>query len=75
MARQLLAISEQRELVRFEIYPASAPDGIREQLMEFSQDVAAALGIEVYRRDDGDEDQACEIALVVANEWWDDGAA
>jgi hypothetical protein len=75
LARQLLAVSEQLELVRFDVYPASASDAAREQLMSFSEIVAAELGIPIHKPDHDDDDQECDIALVVATEWWDDGAA
>jgi len=74
LARQLLAVSEQDELVRFDVYPLSASDAVRDGLMSFSEAVAAGLGIPVHRPDGGDH-QECEISMVVASEWWDDGAA
>lgn len=73
VARQLLAVSDDERLVRFEIYPASAPDAVSRELAAFAEVVANELGVPMLP-DDAAYD-SYEVELVVAHEWWDDGPA
>ena len=72
LARQLVAIDERDRLVMFEVYPASAPKSLVRALHAFSQVLAKALGIELYRNREHEE---YEVVTILARDWRDDGAA
>lgn len=71
LARQLLAIDERDRLVCFQVYPANAGAALLRAFHAFGEAMAASLGIEVYRYDD---DDPYHVAIVLAEDWWDDGA-
>lgn len=70
LARQLLAIDEGDRLVCFAVYPPNANEALLRAFHAFDQAMAASLGIDIYRHDD---DDAYEVAIVLAEHWWDDG--
>jgi hypothetical protein len=69
LARQLVAITDDDRLVAFAVYPGSAPAAIRREFELYDRRLAAALGI---RRVKPSEDY--DVGLVLARNWWDDGA-
>jgi len=71
VGRQLLAISKNDRLVAFHVYPQDAPRELRVLFRDYDEQFAKLLGLELYRDAEGD---ACKIDLVLASEWWDDGA-
>ncbi len=70
LARQLLAIDERDRLVCFSVYPPNANAALLRAFHAFDQAMAASLGIDIYRHDD---DNAYDVAIVLAEHWWDDG--
>ncbi|NHZ62210.1 hypothetical protein [Massilia genomosp. 1] len=69
LARQLLAIDERDRLVCFSVYPLNANAALLRAFHAFDQAKAASLGIDIYRHDD----DAYDVAIVLAEHWWDDG--
>jgi hypothetical protein len=67
VARQLLAISDNDELVPFGVYPESAAP-VWQAFDLYDSELAAALGIARV-----DPTHAYEIENVLSQEWWDDG--
>ncbi|RSZ56973.1 hypothetical protein HF313_05060 [Massilia atriviolacea] len=70
LARQLLAIDERERLVCFSVYPINAGVPLLRAFHAFGEAMAASLGIDIYRHDD---DDGYEVAIVLAEYWWDDG--
>lgn len=70
LARQLLAIDERDRLICFAVYPSTADEALLSRFRAFNQQLAQALGIDIYRNQDDDE---YEIAIVLAQDWRDDG--
>ncbi|UOD32801.1 hypothetical protein INH39_14715 [Massilia violaceinigra] len=70
LARQLLAIDERDRLVCFSVYPLNANAALLRAFHAFDQAMAASLCIDIYRHDD---DDAYDVAIVLAEHWWDDG--
>lgn len=70
VARQLLAIDERDRLVCFGVYPDRKESLLLQAFREFDEQLAASLGVEMYRDDDG----GYNVAIILAQEWWDDGA-
>ena len=68
IARQLVAISRAGELACFRVYPEAAPPEVKALFGDYDRRFAAALGVPLAEEDDAD------IELVLAMEWWDDGA-
>lgn len=71
IGRQLLAISQENTLVCFGVYPNRVPEKLKEMFVDYDKRFAMALGMELH---DPDVDDECEIDLLIAEEWWDDGA-
>ena len=69
IARQLVAISADDRLVVYQVYPQSAPREVRALFAQHDRDLAAALSVPFE-----DPDEAVEVELVLAREYWDDGA-
>ena len=72
IARQLLAISEQDQLVAFSVYPNSVSPAIKQMFTEYDRAFAAHLGIRLHEPDSGTEYP--EIARPISSYWWDDTA-
>jgi hypothetical protein len=66
LARQLVAISEEERLVCFEVYPTGANPELRAAFREVDRLLAAALH--------GSRTRDYEIANILSESWWDDGA-
>jgi len=69
LARQLVAISDDEQLVPFSVYPLSTPPGLLRAFREVDRQLAAALAIEQVSAD-----QRYSIENILSQEWWDDGA-
>jgi hypothetical protein len=72
IARQLVAISEEKKLVCFEIYPINNDIEIKTIFRKYDISFARALGIKFFDGNKGDEGYTVENIL--SEEWWDDGA-
>lgn len=69
IARQLVAISDNDQLVPFSVYPQSAPSWLQLAFDQYDTKLAAVLGISRI-----DPTQAYDVENVLSHEWWDDGA-
>jgi hypothetical protein len=69
IARQLVAISDNDQLVPFSVYPQSTPSWLQLAFDRYDTRLAAALGISRI-----DPNQAYDIENVLSHDWWDDGA-
>jgi len=69
LARQLVAISDDDQLVPFSVYPLSTAPGLLRAFREVDRQLAAALAIEQVSAD-----QRYSIENILSQEWWDDGA-
>lgn len=72
IARQLLAISEQDQLVAFSVYPDSVSAAIKKMFVEYDRAFAAHLNVRLHEPD-SDTDYP-EIARPISSYWWDDTA-
>ena len=72
IARQLLAISEQDQLVPFSVYPNSVSPAIKQMFIDYDRAFAAHLGIRLHEPDSDAEYP--EIARPISSYWWDDTA-
>ena len=68
VGRQLLAISAAHELVPFSVYPEDAPLWMQSLFREYDAELAVRLGLPLCKTHDH------EVELLVAQNWWDDGA-
>ena len=71
VGRQLVAISEDNQLVCYWIYPLNAEKELGRAFAEFDRQLASALGLPLYR---GSETKSYTIALILSQDWWDDFA-
>lgn len=69
--RQLVALSEDRKLVCFYVYPLDAQKRLGPLFAAYNRQWSAALGLPVY---DADSDDEYDIAHILSHEWWDDMA-
>ncbi len=73
IARQVLAISDEDQLVAFEVYPLSISKKIKRMFAEYNQKFSTALKLPLFQ-DNDDDDADYKISLILAKNWWDDGA-
>lgn len=71
IARQLVAVSDEGDLIAFSVYPQSAPRSVKRLFAEYDQRFAVALGLSVRTVHKG---ATYSIAEVLSENWWDDGA-
>lgn len=71
VGRQLLALSEQEQLVCFEIYGTIAPALLKPLFLQYDRTLAAKLRLPLHS---ADPDQPYDIATILSHEWWDDTA-
>ena len=69
-ARQLIAISEENELVCFYIYPLNSTPEIISLFREYDLELASQLGMRVY---DFKNNDGYTIENILSKGWWDDG--
>ncbi|MDX1929279.1 MAG: hypothetical protein SFV81_22315, partial [Pirellulaceae bacterium] len=72
VARQLLAIADDDQLVAFSVYPDSVSSALKQAFANFDRAFADHLDIPLYLPDP-DEDQPA-IARPISSYWWDDSA-
>ena len=75
LGRQVVAYSEEGELVCFAIYPHKEDNELEPLFAEYDRLFAAPLNISIFEplRPQDEEERKYEIALILANGWWDDG--
>lgn len=71
IGRQLIAISENDQLVCFEIYPLNAQKRLGKLFAEFDTRLTETLGLPLY---DAHSEEDYEIACILSHDWWDDQA-
>lgn len=71
IARQLVAISSEEELVCFYIYPDGVSASIKKIFREYDIRFAEALGIKVYQSSTGSN---YNVENIISESWWDDDA-
>ena len=75
IARQVLAVSDAGQLVAFEVYPHSASKKVKRMFAEYNQKFSKLLNLPLFECSDNDEeDTDYKISLILAKNWWDDGA-
>jgi len=73
LARQVVALSDDEQLVCFEVYPLGVPDDLKRLFREFDLEFAARLGVEVHQP--GEESNGSgKVEKLLSREWWDDHA-
>ncbi|MEK8020559.1 MAG: hypothetical protein VSS75_027145, partial [Candidatus Parabeggiatoa sp.] len=70
IARQLIAISKDDQLVAFQIYPHNTASRIKKLFFDYDQHFAHRLGIKLFKS----ERDNYEIEHILSEYWWDDGA-
>ncbi|MEW6734185.1 MAG: hypothetical protein AB1489_22860 [Acidobacteriota bacterium] len=71
IARQLVAISKERQLVCFEVYPLNIDKEIKMLFCQYDIKFAQALGLELF---DYKNAEKYTIENILSEEWWDDYA-
>jgi hypothetical protein len=71
LGRQLVTISENNELVCFDVYPDNVRNDIKNLFFEYDIDFSKALNIDLYEGSE-DPDQYYTIARILSQDWWDD---
>jgi len=71
IARQLVAVSSNDELVCYTLYPENASFEIKKIFWEYDRDFARALGLSLFDMSES-EDKKYTVDLILANDWWDD---
>lgn len=71
LGRQLIAISEEDELVCFHVY-AGNPEQLEPLFGEFGRALAARLRVATFNPSTATS--GYQIASILSHEWWDDGA-
>ena len=71
IARQLVAISDDNQLVCFYVYPASSTAAVKAMFRDYDHAFARALDLPLYLRS-GPGDKSYEIENVLSVYWWDD---
>ena len=76
IARQLVAISEAKTLVCFEVYPNKLDKEIKAMFRDYDKLFAKKLLIPLNRdeNDEDDKDDSYKISNVISQDWWDDWA-
>jgi hypothetical protein len=69
VARQVIALSEEEQLVCFSVYPLSADQELLAFFREYDRSFAQALGIELYKEK---KDEDYTIQHILSQAWWDD---
>ncbi len=69
--RQLIAISEEEQLVCYEVYPMSAQKELSGAFAEFDKRFASVLGLPIYNDNEAED---YTIAHILSHDWWDDYA-
>ena len=70
VGRQLVAVSEQDELVCFSVYGSAKPTLLEPLFRDFDRALASKLGLPMF----GPNSDDYVIASILSHEWWDDSA-
>lgn len=70
VARQLLCVNEQNAIVSFDVYPHETPAALQAQFLAFGKELSRRLGLSRHTGSSWD----CDIALLLAQDWYNDGA-
>ncbi|MFZ6781178.1 hypothetical protein ACO0LD_30455 [Undibacterium sp. Ji83W] len=71
IARQLMAIDEEDQLVCFSVYPENVTQELKAAFKSYNEEMSDLLELKLYRLQDG----ACyDVATILAQDWWDDGS-
>ncbi len=70
IARQLVAWSEEKQLVCFSVYPLELKEAILDLFIEYNYQLADFLTIKVYKSNDDKYDYT--IKNIISTDWWDD---
>jgi hypothetical protein len=73
VGRQLLAISEDEELVCYSVYGTVKVELLEPLFREFDHAFAAELGLPLFGQRSNSDD-GYEIASILSHDWWDDDA-
>ena len=71
LARQLVALSEEKQLVCFTVYPYTIAAELQRHFSHYDRRFAQALGVTLHHNDSTED---YTILTVIAHEWWDDCA-
>ena len=71
VARQLIVVSEEEQLVCYGVYPDAVSHALQCLFREYDRQWASALGLELFRAE-GDVEYT--VAHVLSQRWWDDYA-
>lgn len=71
LARQLVAVSEENQLVCYEVYPGNVAAPTQRLFRDYDTQWAEALGLPLYDAKSADK---YDIAHVLSQNWWDDYA-
>lgn len=76
VGRQLVAVTEQEQLAVYEVYPQSVSSELKRVFRDFDLDLAARLGLELYKPSDdiNDKRELGNVELLLSKYWWDDSA-
>ena len=71
VARQLMAIDEEDQLVCFAVYPENVTQELKAAFKSYNEEMSGLLELKLYRF----QDDACyDVATILAQDWWDDGS-
>ncbi|MCW5821426.1 MAG: hypothetical protein KIT34_01410 [Cyanobacteria bacterium TGS_CYA1] len=65
--RQIIAISKEKKLTLFAVYPDNTEKEVKRLFVQYSQDLAKLMGIEIL-----EQDADYKIELILTSDWWDD---
>ncbi|MGI4788450.1 MAG: hypothetical protein ACRYFS_06315 [Janthinobacterium lividum] len=71
VGRQLVAVSEDDQVVCYEVYPLSAQKDLSAAFAEFDRQFALALNLPIYNRNNTED---YKIVCILSEDWWDDRA-
>lgn len=71
VGRQLLAVSEEDELVCFSPYCTTGAPALEPLFRDFDLTLSEKLGLPVFT-DRGDPERSYEVASILSRHWWDD---
>lgn len=69
LARQMVALTENEELIAFRVYPSDTKGSLLTYFREFDEALAQSLQVPLL----GDSEASYEVRALVANDWYDDG--
>jgi hypothetical protein len=73
LGRQLIAISEEEELVVFDVYPRSVSAEMKRLFRAYDLELAKKLGLAIYKPGEESNSKG-RVELLLSKNWWDDSA-